>query len=404
MARALNILNDVKAKNIKKAGRHSDGGGLYLNVAKGGSKSWLFMWTRDGKRREMGLGAYPAIGLAAARAAATKFREVVALGGDPIADKAKEEEPTFARCAEMFLETMKSGWRNEKHQDQWEMTLGDAYCKDIRSLRVSLIGTDHVLKVLSPIWTEKAETASRLRGRIERVLDFAKARGWRSGENPAAWRGNLKLLLPSRKRLSRGHHSAMPYAVLPSFMVTLREAEGLSARALELLILCASRSAEVRLAEWSEFDLDAKLWIIPAVRMKMGKEHRVPLSDAAIDMLRQLHEQRHGDYVFPGQKRGKPLSVMALTMQLRRLDVGHFTAHGFRSSFRDWCGDETSFPRDIAEMALAHKIGDATEQAYRRADALEKRRRLMEAWAKYLALKEQDNVVSLPRHQNGERG
>lgn len=381
MTRALNTLNDVKAKNIKKAGRHSDGGGLYLNVAKGGSKSWLFMWTRDGKRREMGLGAYPAIGLATARAAATKFREVVALGGDPIADKAKEEEPTFARCAEMFLETMKSGWRNEKHQDQWEMTLGDAYCKDIRSLRVSNIGTDHVLKVLSPIWTEKAETASRLRGRIERVLDFAKARGWRSGENPAAWRGNLKLLLPSRKRLSRGHHSAMPYDVLPSFMATLREAEGLSARALELLILCANRSAEVRLAEWSEFDLDAKLWVIPAARMKMGKEHRVPLSDPAINMLRKLHEQRHGCYVFPGQKRDKALSVMALTMQLRRLDMGHFTAHGFRSSFRDWCGDETSFPRDIAEMALAHKIGDATEQAYRRADALEKRRRLMEAWA-----------------------
>lgn len=397
MARALNTLNDVKAKNAKKVGRHSDGGGLYLNVAKGGSKSWLFMWTRDGKRREMGLGPYPAIGLAAARGAAARFREVVAMGGDPIADKAKEEEPTFARCAELFLESMKSGWRNEKHRDQWEMTLGDAYSKDIRPMKVSHIGTDHVLKVLAPIWTEKAETASRLRGRIERVLDFAKARGWRTGENPAAWRGNLKLLLPARRKLTRGHHSAMPYADLPAFMVALRETEGLSARALELLILCANRSAEVRLAEWPEFDLDAKLWVIPAERMKMGKEHRVPLSDAAADLLVRLHNQRQGNYVFPGQKRGQPLSVMSLTMQLRRLDMGHFTVHGFRSSFRDWCGDKTSFPRDVAEMALAHKVGDATEQAYRRADAIEKRRKLLGAWAKYLDQAPVSNVIPIKR-------
>ncbi|EYR84230.1 site-specific integrase [Shinella sp. DD12] len=401
MARAINILNEVKIKNAKKVGRTSDGGGLYLNVSKTGTKSWLFMWARDGKRREMGLGPYPAIGLASAREAATRCRTIVAQGGDPLADRSKEEEPTFERCVTLFIESMGPAWRNEKHHAQWEMTLGPAYCKDLQAMKVSHIGADHVLKVLSPVWTTKAETASRLRGRIERVLDFAKVRGWRTGENPAAWRGNLKSLLPSPKKLSRGHHTAMPYADLPDFLIKVRKAKALAARALELLILCASRSGEVLFAEWDEFDLEAKLWVVPAVRMKMGKEHRVPLSARAVAILKELHQERRGNYVFPGQKAEKPLSNMSMAMFMRRVGMEEFTIHGFRSSFRDWCGDETSFPRDIAEMALAHKIGDATEQAYRRADALEKRRRLMEAWAKYLEPKTSGNVVKLKGAKNG---
>lgn len=406
MSRTQSKLTDTAIRSGSlKAGRHSDGGGLYLNVKPTGSKSWAFMWTASGKRREMGLGAYPAFGLAKARKIAAECRDAVAEGRDPIAERQKEEEPTFGECADKLLASMSSTWRNEKHRDQWSYTLSrkrdddgalvrDGYCLDLVDRKVSAISTDDVLKVLSPIWTAKAETASRLRGRIERVLDFAKAKGWRTGENPALWRGHLKSILPARQKLQHGHHAAMAYEDVPAFVERVRASEAMAARALELAILTAARSGEVREAVWSEIDLDKALWIVPAARMKAGREHRVPLPARAVELLRELHEARTGDLVFPGQRAGRPLSVMAMDMLLRRMKVD-VTVHGFRSSFRDWCGNETSFPRDLAEQALAHAVGDETERAYRRSDALEKRRKLMDAWASYLAPTPAGKVMKL---------
>ncbi|MBZ9884799.1 integrase arm-type DNA-binding domain-containing protein [Mesorhizobium sp. CA10] len=385
MARTLQKLSDAKAKSDSlKHGRHSDGGGLYLNVSPSGSKSWLFMWVRNGKRREMGFGAYPAITLASARKRAGEYRAAVAEGRDPIAEKAKEAEPSFGECADKLLASMEPSWRNDKHRAQWRMTLTE-YCGTIRSKKVSEVGTDEVLEVLLPIWSTKPETASRLRGRIERVLDYAKAKGWRTGENPALWRGHLKNVLPARQKLSRGHHAAMPYVEVPAFLKRLRNAEAMAARALEFLILTAARSGEVYGAEWSEFDLDKGMWIIPAGRMKAAAEHRVPLSARALAIVKSLHESRVSKkYVFPGQRTDCPLSSSAMEMLMRRMKVDAYTVHGFRSAFRDWAGDETGFPREIAEAALAHRVGDATERAYRRADAVERRRKLMTAWAEFL--------------------
>jgi integrase len=385
MVRALNKLTDTACKAAVVSGMLSDGGGLYLSIKPSGSKSWSFVWREGEKRREMGLGPYPTVKLARARTLAAEARSAVADGRDPIAERKREAEPSFGECADKFLASVEGQWRNEKHRAQWRMTLNE-YARSIREKRVSEISTDDVLTVLLPIWQKKPETASRLRGRIERVLDYAKARGWRKGENPALWRGHLKNVLPARQRLTRGHHAAMPYHELPAFMERLQGSEALAARALELLILTASRSGEVLGAIWDEFDLDAGLWTVPARRMKAGKEHRVPLSARALEMLRSLHETRSSAFVFPGQSPGKPLSNMAMEMLLRRLKVDSYTVHGFRSAFRDWAGDETHFAREIAEQALAHRVGDATERAYRRSDALEKRRQMMEMWADWCAL------------------
>ncbi|MEP9399075.1 integrase arm-type DNA-binding domain-containing protein [Mesorhizobium sp. KR2-14] len=397
MTRALHKLSDAAAKAVKKPGRHSDGGGLYLNVAPSGSKSWLFMWVRDGKRREMGLGPYPAVTLAKARAKAVEYRAAVEDGRDPIIERNKEAEPTFAECVDQFLASMESSWRNEKHRAQWRMTL-TAYCKPIQTRKVSAIDTADVLEVLTPIWKEKAETASRLRGRIERVLDFAKAKGWRTGENPALWRGHLKNVLPARQRLTRGHHAAMPYRDVPQLITRLRASEAMAARALEFLILTAARSGEVLGVQWPEIDFERAIWTVPANRMKAGKEHRVPLTERALAILKSLHDVRGSTYVFPGHKVGRPLSGMAMEMLLRRLKVEDVTVHGFRSSFRDWAGDATTFPREIAEAALAHEIGNVVERAYRRGDAIEKRRRLMIAWADYCEGQTPDNVIPLSAH------
>lgn len=397
MVRALHKLSDAAAKSDRlKPGRHSDGGGLYLNVSPTGTKSWLFMWVpAGGSRREMGLGAYPTVSLAKARGKAAECREAVGEGRDPIVEKKREAEPTFGECAERFIESVKSEWRNAKHRQQWANTLGDGYCSNIRPKRVSQIGTDDVLAVLNPIWLSKAETASRIRGRIERVLDFAKVKGWRSGENPAAWRGHLRNILPKRQKLMRGHHAAMPFESVPAFVDRLRGLDAMAARALELAILNAARSGEVLGARWSEIDFDRKQLTIPRERMKGGVAHTVPLSTQAFALLKRLHEARVSDYVFPGERKGRPLSNMAMEMLLRRMKVTDATVHGFRSSFRDWCGDKTSFPRDLAEAALAHKVGDETERAYRRSDALEKRRKLMQAWADYCDAQAGGNVVKL---------
>ncbi|MGE0282953.1 MAG: tyrosine-type recombinase/integrase, partial [Rhizobiaceae bacterium] len=282
----------------------------------------------------------------------------------------------------------------------WQMTLGPAYCKSIRSKPVADVSTEDVLKILTPIWSVKSETAARLRARIERVLSYARTKGWREpGENPAAWRGNLENTLPKRIKLARGHHPAMPYSKVGALLVKLRKADAMAARALELCILCASRSGEVLNAVWSEFDLDDKLvWSIPAHRMKSGKPHTVPLSSQAVTLLKKLKETAQADIpiVFPGERPKKPLSNMAMSMMLRRMKQTDLTVHGFRSSFRDFCGDETTVAREIAEQALAHKVGDATEQAYRRSSALERRRELMQQWADYLDGKPSAaNVISM---------
>lgn len=408
MARGFNKLTDTAAKSSTlKVGRHSDGGGLYLNVSATGSKSWLFMWVVSGKRREMGLGAYPAIGLAAARKLATDCRAAVAEGRDPIAERKADapSDPTFGECADELISSMRGSWRNAKHREQWVSTLSrkrdddgalvrDGYCLKLVDKKVGAIGTSDVLEALKPIWVEKAETASRLRGRIERVLDYAKAKGWRTGENPALWRGHLANILPARQKLQRGHHAAMPYDQVPEFLVRVRASEALAARALELTILTAARSGETLNAAWPEFDLTSAVWTVPASRMKAGKEHRVPLVPRVVELLTQLQDARVNDYVFPGQRKDRPLSNMAMEMLLRRMKVD-VTTHGFRSAFRDWVGEETGFPREVAEQALAHVIGSATERAYRRRDALEKRRKLMEAWAAYCEPAEGGNVVKM---------
>ncbi|RWL98946.1 site-specific integrase [Mesorhizobium sp.] len=404
MARTLNKLNDFAIKATTKPGRLSDGGGLYLLVGPTGGKSWTFMWTRDGRRREMGLGPYGngngLVSLATARGKAGKCREVLTAGRDPLAESRTEGEPTFGEAVELFLADRETGWRNEKHRAQWRMTLlgpaepkgkrqqaGD-YCKNLRKLKVSSITTEDVLAALKPNWQTRPETASRLRGRIERVLSFCKVRGWRQGENPALWRGHLDALLPKPRKLVRGHHRAMDYDDVPTFVKRLRGAGGMDAKVLEFTILTATRSGETVGAKWSEVDLDKKLWTVPAERMKASRKHEVPLSPRALEILKELAEVRRDDnpYVFPGQRKGRPVSAASMEMLLRRWKVkDQTTIHGFRSAFRDWAGDRTNFPRELAEAALAHVVGDKAEQAYRRGTALERRRRLMEAWAGFLA-------------------
>ena len=407
MARTQNLLTDVKAKSALAAGRHSDGGGLYLSVSPKGAKSWVFMWSRmepsltgalKQKRVEMGLGGYPALSLQKARVLAGNHRTALADGRDPLAEKKRAAEPTFAECADQFLNSMETGWRNEKHRAQWRMTIGPAYCAVLQTKRVSQIDTNDVLKVLTPIWATKPETASRIRGRIERVLEFAKAKEWRTGDNPALWRGHIRGVLPVRKSETKGHHAAMAYSDLPAFVERLRGAQALAARALELLILTAARSGEVLGAKWPEFDLEAGVWTVPALRMKAKRLHRVPLSKAAVAVLKPLYDIRVSEFVFPGQVEGKSLSGTAMEMLLRRMKIEDATVHGFRSSFRDWVSEETHFAREIAEAALAHSVGDQTERAYRRGDALEKRRALMEAWAGYCEAADRAtgaNVVAL---------
>lgn len=379
-------------------GRHSDGEGLYLTVSKTGQKSWVFMWKRAGRVREMGLGSATGVGkigaltLADARDAAQAARRLIVAGTDPITERKKGRGKTFGEVADALIVDLAPSWRNEKHGDQWRMTM-KVYAAPIRSKGVDSISTADILGILRPIWQSKPETASRIRGRIEKVLDAAKAQGLRDNENPARWKGHLDHLLPRAKKLSRGHHRAMPYADAPALLERLRSADGMSALALEFTILTVARSGETRGALWSEIDLKAATWSIPAGRMKSGREHVVPLSDRALEILRDLHEGRRGKFIFPGSK-GVPLSDMALGAVLKRMNI-EATVHGFRSSFRDWAGNETGFARELAEEALAHAIGDAVERAYRRGSALEKRRKLMDAWSAYLAAPAGGNVVQL---------
>ena len=362
-----------------------------------GAKRWLFLFRWDGKLKEMGLGSVSRVSLANARSRAAEARTVLAAGQNPIlhrriAAERRSAVPTFRAFTDDLLPEICKGFRNEKHQAQWASTL-KAYAACLDDVPVDGVTTDLILKVLTPIWHIRAETASRVRGRIERVLDAARAKGliappW---ENPARWRGHLSNLLPQRQKLSRGHHPAMPYSQVPDFLKALRERRSTAARALELAVLCASRSGEVLGAEWSELDLDAGIWTIPGHRMKAARQHRVPLSLPAQTLLKKMSEGRMGDYVFPGQKLNRPLSNMAMEMQLCRMKLSHVTVHGFRSSFRDGACEATAFPREIAELALAHVVGDQTERAYRRGDALDRRRELMDTWAEFLELQEENH-------------
>ena len=390
-------MGKLNARKVEtaKPGKYGDGDGLQLAVAATGARKWVLRVMRDGKARELGLGSFPTVSLLEAREKAAEIRKQVRAGIDPKAVAAKEKAvPTFKELADEVIESLEKGFRNAKHRAQWKSTI-KTYAAPLHDLRVDAVGTDDVLGVLKPIWTEKPETASRVRGRIEKVLDAARAKGFRSAENPARWRGHLDHLLPKAQKLVRGHHAAMPYEAVPGFVEELRKRDAMAALGLEFLILTAARSGEVLGATWSEIDLKAKVWAVPANRMKANREHRVPLVPRAIEILEMAKKAQTSDFVFPGQKAERPLSVMALEMVLRRMNIEDATVHGFRSSFRDWAGNETHFQREVAEQALAHVIGDKAEQAYRRSDALDKRRALMEAWADFVEQCECGNVVPI---------
>jgi integrase len=383
-------------------GVYVDGQGLRLVVGATGTRKWVFRFMRRGRSQEMGLGGSD-VSLAMARERAADARRTLAAGRNPIdaARLAQVGQPTFGQVADEFVAAKQSEWRNGKHRAQWNMTL-QRYCGPLRALPVDEIDTAAVLEILKPLWTRVPETASRLRGRIETVLDAARARGLigPNEANPARWRGHLDKLLPKRQKLTRGHHAAMPFAEVSQFMASLRKRDAVAALTLEFSILTAARSGEVLGARWAEIDFQNAIWTVPAARMKGGRTHRVPLSRRALVILKKLHAARTGEFIFPGQRPDKPLSAMAMEMILRRMKADGATVHGFRSSFRDWCGEVSTFPREVAEAALAHVAGDDTERAYRRGDALEKRRELMEAWGAYCEPKA-GNVVSIARRPRG---
>ena len=420
-------LSALAVSKLKTEGRYAVGGadGLHLRIA-GASRAWvlrLAVGTRtDAKgntvvhRRDIGLGSYPEVSLAEAREKARELRKQVRDGIDPIEERKvtkvraaleAAKSKTFEECANAYIEANRAGWKNEKHVQQWQNTLATYAFPKIGQLPVAAIDTGLVLSVLQQetgedkahLWHAKTETASRLRGRLESILDWAAFRGYREGENPARWKGHLEHELPARSKVQKiEHHAALPYAELGAFMVELRKREGLSARALEFAILCASRSGEVRGATWAEIDLPGRIWTVPAERMKAGKEHRVPLSDEAVKLLEALPRIVGNDYVFPAP-RGGQLSDMALTAVLRRMERGGLTQHGFRSTFRDWAGETTAYPREVCEHALAHKLADGVEAAYQRGDLLAKRARLMADWARYCGTVQgnAENVVAMKK-------
>jgi len=384
----------LSAATVKaaKPGMHGDGGGLWLHVSGRGSRSWIFRFTSpvDGKPHEMGIGALHTVSLAEARLKALKLRQQVLEGGDPLADRQARRQAsrvaaakvvTFKECGEAYIAEFEATWRNPKHRGQWTSTLATYVYPVIGGLPVQSIDTGLVLKVIQPIWATKTETASRIRGRIEAVLDWATVHKYRTGDNPARWRGLLDKVLPEKGKLSPvAHHAALAYAEIGDFVAALRQREGIAALGLQFLILTAARTGEVIGATWSEIDLEGRLWAVPAGRMKAGREHRVPLSDAAAAILERVQgeseDTQPGDRIFP-------ISNMALLALLGRMGRGDLTAHGFRSSFSDWAAERTAFPAEVREMALAHTVGDKVEAAYRRGELLQKRRQLAEAWARF---------------------
>ena len=372
-------------------GLHPDGAGLYLQVTSGNGRSWIYRYSLHNKEHRLGLGSAKAISLKRARELAGETRRLRAERVDPLQQRRELRDAqlveraksiSFGQCAESYITAHEAGWRNPKHRQQWRSTLSQYVYPTIGGLPVEAIDTSLILKCLEPIWRDRTETASRIRGRIESVLDYAKARGYRNGENPARWRGHLQSLLPQPAKINGvEHHAALPYAEIGEFMADLRRRDSTSARCLEFLILTAARTGEVIGATWNEIDLKSRVWVIPGNRMKGGREHRVPLSDRAVEIVRIMQSRRENDFVFAGM-RGGGLSNMSLLAMLRTMGRS-VTAHGFRSSFRDWAAEQTNFPREVAEQALAHVLGDKVEAAYRRGDLFEKRRRLMAAWAEF---------------------
>lgn len=379
------MLTTIEIKNAKP-GFHSDGNGLYLMVKPTGAKSWIYRFQLNGRRREMGLGSLVDVSAKDARQRATEARAMHLAGVDPISARVKAAPivaTTFEDFAVSYVEDNRHGWKNAKHAQQWGNTLATYAFPKIGRLAPADITVDHVLAVLKPIWKEKTETASRLRGRLEKILDSAKVRGLRTGENPAAWKGNLEHVLANPDKLSPvKHHAALPYNQVAEFMERLTGCEGTGALCLEWVILTACRSGEARLATWAEIDFENLIWTVPAERMKSKREHRVPLTPEMLSVLERAREVQTNEWVFPSVRKGVALSDMALTSILRRLHPG-ITAHGFRSTFRDWCAEATEFANELAEMALAHSIASSTERAYRRGDMLERRREVMSAWNKY---------------------
>ncbi len=413
MGRNIQRLSTKAVAAKRKPGYYADGLGLYLQVSETGTKSWIFrfrlpgMVTKTGKPKsaEMGLGMLETVPLGDARRRATDARALVLDGINPIearkaaklAQASASGVKLFSDVAAAFIKANREEWKNAKHASQWENTLSTYAYPKIGALPVHMIAAGHINDILQPIWTEKRETATRLRGCIEKILDRATALGYRTGPNPARWRGNLDHILPRDKRRSRiKHHAALAFDEIGAFLAKLHAQEGIAARALEFLILTAARTGEAIGMKWAEVDLDNALWTIPAERMKTAREHRVPLPPRAVALLRALPNL--GDFVFPGRAKDKPLSNMAMLQLLERMGRADLTVHGFRSTFRDWAAERTNFPREVCEMALAHAVEDVTEAAYRRGDLFDKRRRLMEEWARHCGRKEgAAKVIPMPR-------
>jgi integrase len=386
-------LTALKVTRIRELGMYPDGGGLFLQVTKGG-RSWVYRYMIAGQSREMGLGSAASISLAEARRRRDDAKRQRDLGIDPIEQRRNERVKalldaaramTFREAASAYIDAQKAAWRNAKHRDQWTSTLESYAFPVFGRVSVQSVDTALVLKALEPIWAVKPETASRVRGRIEVILDWAKVRGFREGENPARWRGHLSMILPARSKVRKVvHHASLPYQEIVAFMADLRARESIAARALEFAILTAARTGEVLGAGWSEIDFDARTWVVPEDRMKAGRQHRVSLSDAAIKLLNHVRQHRRDDdLLFPGLKRGKPLSNMALLAVLRRMKRDDLTTHGFRATFKTWAAERTNFAREVVEAALAHVNGDKVEAAYQRGDLFDKRQKLMSAWAEF---------------------
>ena len=411
MARTLHQLKPISLSRTMPPGYYGDGGGLYLQVAPAGSKSWIFRFALAHRRREMGLGPFPAVGLAAAREAASKARALVKAGKDPIAAREAERAQerlqaaqgvTWDQAVDQFLEAHSSSWKNKKHRQQWRNTL-DTYAKPtLGTLAISGIGTPEVIKVLEPLWHTKPETASRVRGRAERILDWAKVKEYRTGENPARWRGHLDKVFPARGKVRKvKHHAAVPIDDLPGVYRRLAQSKGVAAKAARFTILTAVRPGETTGGVWPEIDRKNALWIIPPERMKADLTHRATLSREALAILDEMVEIQTCSYIFPGQKAKRPLSLTSLSNALKAAGGGKATVHGTaRSTFKDWASERTSFPSAVSEMALAHTIGDKVEAAYRRGELLTKRAALMQQWANFLLSEASEKVVPLRRRRD----
>jgi integrase len=405
-------LTALSITRAKTPGYVHDGGGLYLQVTAAGSRSWIFRFSLAGRRREMGLGPYPGVSLAAARQAASSAHSLVRVGKDPITARDAERSRkrledaraiTFDQAADQFIAANEPGWRNGTHRNQWRASLGTFASPVIGKMPVADIGVTEVMRVLEPLWREKTETGSRVRGRIERVLDWAKVSGYRTGENPAQWRGHLDKLLPSRRKVQKvKHHAAVAIDDLPAVYAKLAQLDSVTALALRFVILTAARAGEATGARWSEIDMKARVWTVPSDRIKAGKTHRVPLSREAMTILARTRTAATGTLVFPGWVAGRPLAHASLLKVLRVAGGGDATTHGMRSSFRDWAAERTPYPREVAEMALAHSIGDKVEAAYRRGDLFERRKLMMEEWATFVQTTPSAKVVSINERRRAD--